>query len=135
MPPHTTLTESRTVLLAEDDDNLREVMQAFLEVMGYAVLPCHDAQMASRVFRSGATVDLLLTDIEMPGRSGVELARELTTLSPSLPVLIVSGCFLTTEMKGEMQSRGWAFLSKPFAFPVLLATLHAVLGSSKELAA
>ena len=123
------------ILLAEDNDDLREVMRIFLDVMGYAVIACADALVAADVFHSGRHVDLLLTDIEMPGKSGVELARELRTLRPHLPVLIVSAALISSDLTREMRSSNWLFLSKPYSFPDLLVTVRALLASTHQLAA
>lgn len=126
---------THTILLAEDNDDLRAVMQVFLEAMGYTVFACPDGAVALQVFRSGVPVDLLLTDIEMPGKSGVELARELTALRSSLPVVFVSGSLLAGETRCEMQARHWVFLSKPYGFPALLATIQPILARGQQLAA
>ena len=128
--PFTGSTPSRTVLFVEDDDDLREVMSLILQGNGYKVIAFDNAHEASARFRDeSGRVDVLLTDIEMPGRSGIELARELTGLRPSLPVLIVSGSWITTEIAQEFQSRGWKHLSKPARLPVVLTTLELLLRS------
>ena len=127
-----------TVLLVEDDDSLREMTTILLTAMGYRVVPCSDAQVAFHEFLFGdaaGSIDLLLTDIEMPGRSGVELARELTLLRPSLPVMIVSGSLISGALGRELQDRQWRFLSKPFLLPALLDTVRELLPAARETAA
>ena len=79
--------ESRaTLLLAEEADDSRQVTRWILEQTEHIVVACENAQLASKTFWSRTDFDLLLSDIEMPGRLGVELARELTALRPSLAV-------------------------------------------------
>ena len=116
-----------TVLVAEDDDDLRQITDMSLEMMGYTVVSCRNAVLASEAFCSRADIDLLLTDLQMPRTSGVELARELTALRPSLPVMIVSGSILSAELAREVQERRWKFLSKPYGLPDLVEGLRFLL--------
>ena len=125
---------SQTVLLVEDDDSLREMTEILLSVVGYRVIACSDAQIASQAFLSDSAgkIDLLLTDIEMPGRSGIDLARELTVLRPSLPVLIVSGSLLSSDLEREMGDRSWQFVGKPFLLPTLMDAVERLLPSCQQ---
>lgn len=100
------------ILLVDDDEDIRYITELFLTLGGYRVIPCAAAHLAADAFRSTPLIDLLLTDMQMPGTSGLELARELTSLRPSLPVLIVSGRPPTPAAQAEMQDRHWHFLSK-----------------------
>ena len=103
----------KTVLLAEDNDDLRFVMECSLQTMGYRVIACADADLASTAFHVHPGVDILLTDFEMPRKTGLELARELTVLRPALPVMIVTGTVLPTATMQEIRERHWAYVSKP----------------------
>jgi CheY-like chemotaxis protein len=98
-----------TILLAEDNDDLRYVLETYLEMIGYGVVPCCDGQVASAMFLSNTRIDALISDLEMPGKSGLELARELTLIRPTLPVLIVSGSQISSDMAFEMESRNGNF--------------------------
>ena len=124
-----------TVLLVEDDDDLRQITEMFLDMMGYAVVSYGDASLASEAFNSRSDIDLLLTDLQMPGKSGVELARQLTALRPSLPVMIVSGSILSGELAREIRERTWSFLSKPYGLPALVAGLQLLLHPMHQQAA
>lgn len=121
---HNVFLPIKTILLAEDDPDLRYVMDCSLQAMGYRVVACADAQLASAAFHSHPTVDILLTDYEMPRRSGVELARELTTLDPSLPVIILTGSLLSAAIMQEIHDRRWTFVSKPCHLSALEVTLR-----------
>lgn len=114
----------KTILLAEDDDDLRYVMECCLRSMGYVVVPCADAQLASTAFRSQPAIDVLLTDFDMPGKSGIELARELTALRPALPVVMVTGSLLSSDTMQELHDRRWTYVSKPCR----LSALESILG-------
>lgn len=127
-------TKLDTVLFVDDDDVLRGVMEACLGMMGYVVIPCSDARAASEAFKS-TSIDMLLTDLQMPGRSGVELARELTLLNPALPVMIISGSIPSDELLSEVQRRNWKFLGKPCRLPTLAAHIQSLLRSRYEYAA
>ena len=119
-----------TILLAEDDDDLRQITTAILEMTGYKVFPCANAELALEAFSGRTNIDLLLTDLEMPGRSGADLARTVTTLRPSLPVLIVSGSLITTALRREMEDKQWQFLSKPYSLDIFLDTIRVLLSPS-----
>ena len=77
------------ILLAEDDDSLRGFLARALERAGYDVTACADGDEAAAVLDQ--EWDLLLTDIVMPNREGVETIRELRTLDPQTPIIAMSG--------------------------------------------
>lgn len=116
-----------TVLFAEDNDDLRDVTNYFLTLEGFKVIACPDGDQAAAAFSRVDTVDMLLTDFDMPGRSGLELARDLTALCPGLPVVIVSGSIMSDRQLSEIEQYRWIFLSKPCKLPVLLATCQFAL--------
>lgn len=117
----------QTILLVDDEEDLRYVMGLTLSMHGYRVVPCSTAELASSSFRKTSSIDLLLTDMQMPGKSGIELARELTALQTSLPVLIVSGGIPTPGARSEMRDRGWKFLTKTDDENTFLGTVAALL--------
>lgn len=81
-----------TVLLVEDEDFVRGVTREVLEIAGYRVLEAGDGESALQVFNeNGGKVDLVLTDVVMPGMNGRDLAEKLAAISPNLKVLFMSG--------------------------------------------
>lgn len=128
-------TSPSTILLVDDNDDLRYVMELSLKIMGYAVISCCDAAVASAAFDGSSGVDLLLTDLEMPGRSGAELARELSAMHTSLPVMIVSGSYITDELQREMREKGWLFLAKPYGMPEFSNCIQSLLRPRQQQAA
>ena len=118
-----------TVLLAEDDNDLRYVMELSLSAMGYLVVACADAHLAATAFHAHTAIDILLTDFEMPRRSGVELARELTAIRPSLPVMIITGSILPAATMQEIHDRQWMYVSKPCHLAALQATLKCMVNT------
>jgi len=116
-----------TILLVDDDPDIRSLTRTFLAHEGYSVLSSGEAERALQIFRAVPQIDLLVTDLYMPGRSGMELARELKAMRPELPVLMISGGLLDGDQEEKLQAVGWSFLAKPFRLPELLSTVHRIL--------
>jgi DNA-binding NtrC family response regulator len=116
-----------TILLVDDDPDIRSLTRTFLEHEGYIVFSSGDAERAAQIFRAVPQIDLLVTDLYMPGRSGMELAQELKALRSELPVLMISGGMMADGQEAELKGKGWSFLAKPFRLPDLLATVHRIL--------
>jgi two-component system, cell cycle sensor histidine kinase and response regulator CckA len=120
--------EPRTILVAEDEHALRELMACTLARHGYNILQAADGAEALTVWRSSKTpIDLLLTDMVMPnGISGAELASTLLKESETLRVVYVSGYSAEVLNNGETLIEGRNFLSKPFSFQKLLRTVEQI---------
>mgnify|MGYP002641279758 CR=1 FL=1 len=102
--------DGRCVLLVDDQEQVRRVVGGLLDGMGYRVLEASDGVHAlARLAEPLVDVDLVLTDVMMPGMGGRELGAELATRHPELPVAYMSG-YLDSAPE-EMQGR---FLAKPF---------------------
>jgi len=80
-----------------------------------------------RVFHAAPSIDLLIADQNMQGRSGIELALELKSCCPTLPVLMISGGILEPGQLDLVAQPGWSFLPKPFRLPELLSAVHSIL--------
>lgn len=119
------------ILLVDDDPDIRSLTRTFLEHEGYGVFSSGDAERAAQIFRSVSEIDLLVTDLYMPGKSGMELARELKELRSELPVLIISGGVVDQEHKAHLEKEGWSFVAKPFRLPELLAAVHRILAPAE----
>jgi DNA-binding response OmpR family regulator len=115
------------ILLVDDDPDVRSLTRTFLEHEGYSVFSSGEAERAVQIFRNVPQIDLLVTDVYMPGRSGMDLARELKVIRNDLPVLLISGAKLDDREEEGLQREGWNFLAKPFRLPELLATVHRIL--------
>jgi two-component system, chemotaxis family, chemotaxis protein CheY len=124
-----------TILLVDDDPDLRSLTRTFLEHEGYRVYSSGDADRATQIFASVKQIDLLITDLYMPQRSGMELAFELKALRKELPVLMISGGFVDNGLQARLQTEGWRFLAKPFLLPDLLSAVHVILSRDEEAAA
>ncbi len=120
-----------TVLLVEDEQAVRSVAALLLRDGGYDVLEAGDADEALALAEHRA-IDLLLTDVVMPGRSGSDLASVLRDERPWLPVLYMSGYTDDVTMRHGVQERKVAFVEKPFTRTTLLGSVRAVLEDAKR---
>jgi CheY-like chemotaxis protein len=120
------------VLLVEDQAEVRDVIVAALEDLGYAAATAVDGPQAVRKLREDR-FDVLLTDLVLPGgMSGIELARYAMTRDPALKVLLTSG---NASATADPQTSGFALLAKPFSRERLGWSLHALLGTPVQAAA
>jgi two-component system cell cycle sensor histidine kinase/response regulator CckA len=119
---------SETLLLAEDDEPLRKLTVSILEGAGYRVIAARDGDTAlSMLQASEQAIDLLLTDVIMPGKSGVELVAGAKLVRPNLRSLFMSGYAADLiALRGEL-TPDVAFLEKPFTRSSLLTKVHSVL--------
>ena len=118
---------TETVLLVEDADGLRELTKRLLERQGYTVVVAANAQDALRQFEEHPSIDLLLTDVVMPGRSGADLAQQLVERSNALKVLYMSGYTDDAIVQHGVLKPGIAFLHKPFTADALGRKIRDVL--------
>lgn len=119
-----------TILLAEDDPAVRRFVRVVLESRGYVVLDAPDGEQALAVSeRHGGSIDLLLTDVEMPTMGGPALARELTVRRPGTPILFMSGAGPRALVgPGSAVAAPWC-LAKPFTPARLLTNVREAIGS------
>jgi Signal transduction histidine kinase len=117
-----------TVLLVEDDPTVRVVTGRILRELGYTVLEAGSAAEARSVAATATgRIDLLLTDVVMPGGSGRELAEALTQTRPGLPVVFMSGYTADVILRMGIVHDKVTLLSKPFTADALADTLRKAL--------
>jgi CheY-like chemotaxis protein/anti-sigma regulatory factor (Ser/Thr protein kinase) len=127
------LSGQETVLLTEDEDAVRAVAVAALERRGYRVLAATDGESALAISRAfPGRIDLLVTDVVMPGMSGRELAERLTHARPGLPVLFVSGYTEDSELLAGLSHDSLQLLPKPFTSLELARRVRASLDAARE---
>ncbi len=119
---------SETILLVEDEESVRLLVRETLEAKGYKVLESENGDTALRIAaaHSGA-IDLIITDVVMPGMSGPELAKQLCCSYPKTKVLYLSGYTEDDVVHSGMSEGGTAFLQKPFTLQVLSRKVREVL--------
>ena len=101
------------ILLAEDDDVMREYLTRALTKSGYAVESVDRGTTALELIKSGQSFDLLLTDIVMPEMDGIELAQKAAIVAPMLRVMFITG-FSAVSLKAGQAMPNAKVLSKPF---------------------
>ncbi len=117
-----------TVLLVEDEPSVRDLTRRLLGLLGFRVLVAsHGAEALERAAAEPGTIDLLLTDVVMPGLSGPELARELSRRRDGLRTLFVSGYAHDAPALREVLASGGRLLAKPFGREELDRALREVL--------
>ncbi len=122
-PPPDAPRGAETVLLVEDDAGVRGVARRMLERHGYTVVEAeHGVDALGQIEHRGGAVDLVLTDVRMPGLDGRELARRLRAERPSLPVVLMSGYPSESATAADLR-----FLAKPFTAGALLHTVRDAL--------
>ena len=124
---------SATVLVAEDDDQVREVAAEMLREAGFRVLAAADGRQALALLERGEKVDVLFSDVVMPGgMSGVELARRVRASRPEIGVLLASG-YAAQELGGEAPE--FELLAKPYERDVIVRKISAMVRSARKGAA
>ncbi len=104
-----------TILLVEDNEGVRDFARGALQELGYTVLEAAEAENALKIIAEEPRVDLLFTDVVLPGMSGRELANRATALRPDLPVLFTTGYTRNAIIHHGRLDPGVQLLSKPFA--------------------
>jgi signal transduction histidine kinase/DNA-binding response OmpR family regulator len=124
---------SETILVVEDDDEVRETAVNLLTDLGYRVLKAREAVGALSVIDSGVPIDLLFTDVVMPGPlRSPDLARKAAERLPGLAVLFTSGYTENAIVHGGRLDRGVELLSKPYTREALARKIRHVLANRAQ---
>jgi CheY-like chemotaxis protein len=119
---------SETILLVEDEPSVRELARRILHSRGYNVLVAMDGPSAIEMVEHGQQhVDLLLTDVIMPGLNGQDVAERVRALRPDIRVLFMSGYNEEAVLRDGVLAAGAAFLEKPFSPSELLNRVRRIL--------
>jgi CheY-like chemotaxis protein len=126
--PGRSLAGVETILLVDDEEMVREPARRLLARFGYSVLDTSNADDALEIVRRhAAPIDLLLTDVAMPGRSGKELSEELLAVSPATKVLFMSGSSRNVIVRNGVLDDDVNLIEKPFSANDLLRRVRATL--------
>jgi two-component system cell cycle sensor histidine kinase/response regulator CckA len=121
----------KTILVVDDERDILNIVEAALNREGYAVIQALDGDQALDLFQKlAAPVDLLLTDVVMPGMSGPMLVDRLLAMQPSLPVLFMSGYDDRQIVQRYVLKEGFALLPKPFSLEALCQKVTELLPSA-----
>ncbi|MBC7501449.1 MAG: CHASE domain-containing protein [Herminiimonas sp.] len=123
---------SETILVAEDDKEVQATVVAVLEELGYTVLKADDGESALHIVSSGLPIDLLFTDVVMPGPvSSLDLAREAKRLLPGLAILFTSGYTQNAMVSDGKLDEGIELLGKPYLREQLAHRIRQVLAQQQ----
>lgn len=124
---------SETILIVEDEPGVREMMSSMLAMSGYKVHSCSGGQEAVALLETrDCKIDLLITDVIMPGMSGVELAIRASRVSPHLRVVYMSGYTDDVLARGGVLTEGALLLQKPFRIEVLKRIVRTALSVERK---
>lgn len=114
------------ILVVDDDDPVRVMLARLLRTQGYGVLQAANASDARRLLGSQQP-DLVISDIVMPGESGIELRRHIAATWPELPVILISGYSAEGPAEFAARTPRTTFVQKPFAADQLLTLVEQTL--------
>lgn len=127
------LTGNETILLVEDDEQIRQLAQRALSRLGYRVLTAEDATHAMMVYnRYRGRIDLLVTDVIMPNMGGAELARRLEALGADIKVLFITGYTDDVLVQNGIDGDRAPLLRKPFTPGPLAEKVRQVLDAPRQ---
>ncbi|NUT87278.1 response regulator [Pseudomonas corrugata] len=118
-----------TVLIVEDDPAVRVLVSSVLGELGYAFLEAGDANGALPILESGQRIDLLISDVGLPGMNGRQLAEVGRQIRPDLRVLFITGYAEHAAVRGGFLDQGMQMITKPFTFDLLTAKVREMIGA------
>jgi CheY-like chemotaxis protein len=116
-----------TVLIVEDDPAVRVLVSAVLSELGYAFVEAGDADSAMPIIESSQRIDLLISDVGLPGMNGRQLAEIGRQVRPDLKVLFITGYAEHAAVRGGFLDPGMQMITKPFTFDLLTATVREMI--------
>jgi len=121
--------QRHTVLVVDDEEGLRSIVCRTLQQEGYGTLEAaHGAEALEVIEKAPASVDLVVTDVVMPGMDGRELGRRLTQRWPALPILYISAYDVNDIFRRGSPRTSAPFLQKPFPPEILITSVKQLLG-------
>jgi CheY-like chemotaxis protein len=124
--PHTS-SAPHTILLVEDEDDVRAIVRRQLETLGHTVFVAGAATEALLLLQGAAVHDVLVTDIVLgTGMNGIDLAAAARRIRANLPVIFISGYTAIAEAQQRIREMGAPLLSKPFTTPQLEQAIQEV---------
>jgi two-component system cell cycle sensor histidine kinase/response regulator CckA len=119
--------QSKTVLVVEDDVAVRQLVCRMLRDAGYDAIECIDPLQAASIAESTARLDLVVTDVVMPGLSGSQVSEQVTAVRPDVRILFISGYTGEVLAHYGVSDKGVGFLQKPFTTQAFLQKVREVL--------
>ncbi|MCD0249259.1 response regulator [Xanthomonas campestris pv. campestris] len=127
-PPNAPRGRSQRILLVDDTDVVRMMVSEVLSDAGYHVIEAENADGALAQLRADAQIDMVVSDVGLPGMNGRDMADVARDLRPGLPILFITGYAENAATRQEFLAEGMALLPKPFSLNDLLNTVSRMLG-------
>ena len=127
LPPFANAGE--TVLIVEDDPAVRVLVSQVLSELGYAFVEAADADSALPIIESSQRIDLLISDVGLPGMNGRQLAEIGRQIRPDLKVLFITGYAEHAAVRGGFLDPGMQLITKPFTFDLLTAKVREMIAT------
>ena len=124
------MSEKQTILVVDDEPEIRKLVTAMLTRAGYRVFSADTGENAIRLFKGNREIELLLTDVVAPGMSGPMIAEEISALNPKIKVLFMSGYDSTQVVQKYVVGSGYSLLVKPFTMEQLESKVRNVLAKT-----
>src|SRR5512143_2501598 len=125
-------TDNKTILVVDDEAEVRKLVGAMVSNFGYHVLTADSGEHALTLYKNHGPIELLITDVVAPGMSGPMLADKLTELQPDLKVLYISGYDNTHVVQKYVVEKGHQLLSKPFTVDELQSKVRDLLALAAQ---
>lgn len=126
-----TSQQSKRILVVDDDRQVRAALAEILEFYGYAVVQAENGERAlEKAFTEPGPIDLIITDIVMPGMNVEEMARQLLERHPLARLIAISGYDARGTAKVLQSTFGAEFFPKPLSLAVLMTAVRRILGTS-----
>jgi DNA-binding NtrC family response regulator len=120
-----------TILIVDDDRNIRRVLTGLLQEAGHSTLEAPDVDGALTVIREGS-IDAIISDLKMPGKSGLDLLAANRSLKPSVPVIMITAHGNIETAVAAMKKGAYDFITKPFDEEELLRSVRKALSESEK---
>jgi DNA-binding NtrC family response regulator len=122
----------KTILVVDDEPEIRKLVAAMLTRNGYRVLSADSGDNAIKLLETNPEIDLLLSDVVAPGMSGPMIAEQIVALRPDVKVLFMTGYDGTQIVRRFVVDKGYSLIVKPFTMDQLASSIRAILGSGTK---
>lgn len=123
--------EKIRILIAEDDPNLGQILNEYLNLKGFDSTLCPDGEEGSKTFKPGK-FDLCILDLMMPKKDGFTLAKEIKAIEPKIPIIFLTAKSMKEDILQGFKIGADDYVTKPFSMEVLLMRVNAVLKRTKQ---
>jgi CheY-like chemotaxis protein len=119
--------DGKTVLVVEDEPSVRNLVIDVLHERGYATREAADGQTGLQILQGQSKIDLLVSDVGLPGLNGRQLADAARAQRPDLPILFMTGYAENAAIAGGFLAPGMEMITKPFAVDVFIGRVASIL--------